>query len=118
MFNALGEDRSKGLLMFHSLTGCDTTTGILGITKHTAFQKWLDIVVKDSYILAPMNTMTCHDLTAINFDYNQQKEVIERFISRIHRALCRLQHHGRYKAAIASSQRCSITKASYDITHL
>ena len=74
--------------MFHSLTGCDTTTGILGITKHTAFQKWLDIVVKDSYILAPMNTMTCHDLTAINFDYNQQKEVIERFISRIHRADC------------------------------
>ena len=73
MFNALGGDRSKGLLMFHSLTGCDTTTGILGITKHTAFQKWLDIVVKDSYILAPMNTMTCHDLTAINFDYNQQK---------------------------------------------
>ena len=69
MFNALGEDRSKGLLMFHSLTGCDTTTGILGITKHTAFQKWLDIVVKDSYILAPMNTMTCHDLSAINFDY-------------------------------------------------
>ena len=88
MFNALGGDRSKGLLMFHSLTGCDTTTGILGITKHTAFQKWLDIVVKDSYILAPMNTMTCHDLTAINFDYNQQKEVIERFISRIHRADC------------------------------
>ena len=88
MFNALGEDRSKGLLMFHSLTGCDTTTGILGITKHTAFQKLLDIVVKDSYILAAMNTMTCHDLTAINFDYNQQKEVIEQFISRIHHADC------------------------------
>ena len=88
MFNALGEDRSKGLLMFHSLTGCNTTTGILGITKHTAFQKWLDIVVKDSYILAAMNTMTCHDLTAINFDYNQQKGVIERFISRIHHADC------------------------------
>ena len=88
MFNALGEDRSKGLLMFHSLTGCDTTTGILGITKHTAFQKWLDDVVKDSYILAAMNTMTCHDLTAINFDYNQQKGVIERFISRIHHADC------------------------------
>ena len=35
------EDRSKGLLMFHSLTGCNTTdkTGMLGITKHTAFQK-------------------------------------------------------------------------------
>ena len=67
--------------MFHSLTGCDTTTGILGITKHTAFQKWLDIVVKDSYILAPMNTMTCHDLTAINFDY--KFEVSTNFRSKV-----------------------------------
>ena len=59
MFNALGEDRSKGLLMFHSLTGCDTTTGMLGITKHTAFQKWLDIVAnKDSSILAAINNIT------------------------------------------------------------
>ena len=74
--------------MFHSLTGCDTTTGMLGITKHTAFQKWLDIVAEDSSILAAMNNITCHDLTVINFDYNQQKGVIERFISRIHHADC------------------------------
>ena len=74
--------------MFHSLTGCDTTTGILGITKHTAFQKWLDIVAKDSSILTAMNNITCHDLTAINFDYNQQKGVIERLISRIYHADC------------------------------
>ena len=73
MFNAHGKDRSKGLLMFHSLTGCDTTTGILGITKHTEFKKWLDIVAKNSSILTTMNNITCHDLTAINFDYNQQK---------------------------------------------
>ena len=39
-----------------------------GITKHTAFQKWLDIVAKDSSILTAMNNITCHDLTAINFD--------------------------------------------------
>ena len=88
MFNALGEDRSKGLLMFYSLTGCDTTTGMLDITKHTAFQKWLDIVAKDSSILAAMNNITCHDLTAINFDDNQQKGFIERFIGRIHNADC------------------------------
>ena len=61
MFNTLGEDRSKGLLMFHSLTGCDTTTGMLGITKHTAFQKWLGIVAKVNSILAAMNNITCHD---------------------------------------------------------
>ena len=73
MFNALGEYRSKGLLMFHNLTGCDTTTGMLGITKHTAFQKRLDIVTKDSSILAAMNKITCHDLTAIKFDGVQQK---------------------------------------------
>ena len=59
--------------MFHSLTCCDTTTGMLGITKHTAFQKWLDTVAKDSFILAAMNNITCHDLTVINFDDNQQK---------------------------------------------
>ena len=88
MFNALEEDRSKDLLMFHSLTGCDTTTGMLGITKHTAFQKWLDIVAKDSSIRAAMNNIICHDLTAINLDDNQQKGVIERFISRIHHAGC------------------------------
>ena len=35
-----------------------------------------------------MNNITCHDLTVINFDYNQQKGVIERFISRIHHADC------------------------------
>ena len=35
-----------------------------------------------------MNKITCHDLTAINFDNNQQKGVIERFISRIHHADC------------------------------
>ena len=33
--NALGENISKG---FSSLTGCDATTGMLGITKHAAFQ--------------------------------------------------------------------------------
>ena len=59
--------------MFHSNTGCDTTTGMLGITKHTAFQKWLDIVAKDSSILAAMNNLTSHDLTAMNFECNQQK---------------------------------------------
>ena len=46
---------------------------MLGITKHTAFQKWLDTVAKDSSILAAMNNTTCHDLTVINFDDNQQK---------------------------------------------
>ena len=81
--------------MFHSLTGCDTTTGMLGITKHTAFQKWLDIVAKDSSILAAMNNITCHDLTVINFDYNQQKGVIERFISRIHHADCDIMDYAR-----------------------
>ena len=35
-----------------------------------------------------MNKITCHDLTAINFDNNQQKGVIERFSSRIHHADC------------------------------
>ena len=35
-----------------------------------------------------MNKITCHDLTAINFDNNQQKGVVERFISRIHHADC------------------------------
>ena len=117
MFNALGEDRSKGLLMFHSLTGCDTTTGILGITKHTAFQKWLDIVVKDSYILAPMNTMTCHDLTAINFDYNQQKEVIERFISRIHRADCNTMDDTRLQLLLhkgVALQKLPMTSHSFE----
>ena len=61
---------------------------MLGITKHTAFQKWLDIVAKDSSILAAMNNITCHNLTVINFDYNQQKGVIERFMSRMHHADC------------------------------
>ena len=88
MFPALGEDRSKWLLMFHSLTGCDTTTGMLGITIAYSVLKWLDIVAKDSSILAAMNNITCHDLTAINFDDNQQKGVIERFISRIHHSDC------------------------------
>ena len=35
-----------------------------------------------------MNNITCHDLTAINFDDNEQKGVIERFINRIHHADC------------------------------
>ena len=35
-----------------------------------------------------MNKITCHDLTAIKFDNNQKKGVIERFISRIHHADC------------------------------
>ena len=46
------------------------------------------LVAKDSSILAAMNNITCHDLTVINFDDNQQKGVIERFISRIHHADC------------------------------
>ena len=53
------------------LTGWDTTTGMLGITKHTAFQKWLDIFAKDSSILVATNNLTSHDLTAMNFDENQ-----------------------------------------------
>ena len=58
------------------------------LTKHTTFQKWLDIVAKDSSILAAMNNITFHDLTAINFDDNQQIGVIERFIGKIHHADC------------------------------
>ena len=94
MFNALGEDRSKKLLMFHSLSGFDTT-GMLGIAKHTAFQKWLDIVAKDSSILAAMNNLTSHDLTAINFDDYQQKGVIEQFMSRMHHADCDTMYDAR-----------------------
>ena len=60
--------------MFQSLTGCDTTTGMLGITKHTVFKKWLDIVTKESSTLAAMNNITCHDLTAINFDATINKK--------------------------------------------
>ena len=82
------EVRSKGLLVFHSVTGFDTTKGMLDITKRTAFKKRLDIVAKDSSILAAMNNLTSHDLTAINRDDNQQKGVIERFMSRIHHADC------------------------------
>ena len=83
MFHAHGEEISKWLLMFHSLTGCDTTTGMLGITIAYSVLKWLDIVAKDSSILAAMNKITCHDLTAINFDNNHQKGIIERFIMQI-----------------------------------
>ena len=35
-----------------------------------------------------MNNLTSHNLTAINFDDNQQKRVIERFMSRINHADC------------------------------
>ena len=48
----------------------------------------LFIVAKHSSILAATNKITCHNWTAINFDNNQQKRVIERFISRIHHADC------------------------------
>ena len=88
---------------------------MLGITKHTTFKKWLDIVAKDSSILAAMNNITCHDLTVINFDDNQQKGVIERFISRIHHADCDTMDDASLPLLLKSSQRCIITKASYDI---
>ena len=39
-------------------------------------------------MLAATNKITCHNWTAINFDNNQQKRVIEQFISRIHHADC------------------------------
>ena len=35
-----------------------------------------------------MNNLTSHDLTAINFDDNQQKRGIERFMSRMYNAYC------------------------------
>ena len=35
-----------------------------------------------------MNNLTSHDLTAINFDDNQQKGVIEQFMSRMNHADC------------------------------
>ena len=116
MFHALGEDRSKRLLMFHSLTGCDTTTGMQGITKHTAFQKWLDIVAKDSSILAAMNNITCI-LTAINFADNQQKGVIERFISRIHHADCDTMDDARLKLLLdkcVALQKLPITSHTFE----
>jgi len=67
MFNALGEDRSKALLMFHSLTGCDTTTALLGIQKQTAFQKWIDTAANDSSILTAMTNLTYLNLSEMNF---------------------------------------------------
>ena len=39
--NTLGVDKCSSLLLFHSLTGCDSTTSLLGIGKPTAWKNWL-----------------------------------------------------------------------------
>ena len=38
--NNLGKEKSFGLLMFHSLSGCDTTSNFSGIGKKTAWSAW------------------------------------------------------------------------------
>ena len=38
--DSLGSIKSAGLLMFHALTGCDTTSSFCGIGKKTAWSTW------------------------------------------------------------------------------
>ena len=38
--SAIGPVKSSGLLMFHALTGCDTTSFFNGIGKKTAWSTW------------------------------------------------------------------------------
>ncbi len=37
LYNALGTEKCQALLLFHSLTGCDSTTSLFGVPKHTDF---------------------------------------------------------------------------------
>ena len=54
MFRSLGVEKCLALLMFHSLTGCDSTTTLFGIHKQTAFQKWIETAERDCLILTAM----------------------------------------------------------------
>ena len=64
-----------------------------------------------------MNNITCHDLTAINFDDNQQKVVIERFISRIHHADCDSMDDARLQLFLhkgVALQKLSMTSHTFE----
>ena len=81
MFRSLGLEKCLALLMFHSLTGCDSTTALFGIPKQTAFQKWIETAERDCLILTAMLNLTSPDLGSVILESNADVVIVERFVS-------------------------------------
>ena len=64
--------------MFHSLTGCVSITGLLGIPKPTAFKKWLE---SSSSIMSAMSNLKTSNSNLVCLDSETDTVIVERFIS-------------------------------------
>ena len=67
--------------MFHSLPGCDITTALLGVTKPTAFRKWLEC--EPATVLALFN-LALSNLNLINIEESNDVAIAEKFVSSIY----------------------------------
>ena len=70
--SALGPVKSRGLLMFHALTGCDTINNLKGIGKKTAWSTWKNYPEADE-VFKNMSTLQ-KGLDKKHFD------ILERFV--------------------------------------
>lgn len=53
--NTLGINKCSSLLLFHSLTGCDSTTALLGVAKPTAWKAWIS---SDETVISSLTVLT------------------------------------------------------------
>ena len=77
----LGPSTCQVLLLFHSLTGCDSTTGLKGIGKQTSYKAWLRI---EPTIMSWMGNLVSSDLNTIQLTASVESKEAEKFMCSVY----------------------------------
>ena len=74
----LGPSRSRGLLFFHAITGCDTTTAFAGFSKVSSWNVWNQTVDTFNYLFERLSFFDFQD------DPKDDMQLIEKFVSALY----------------------------------
>ena len=79
--NTLGIEKCTSILLFHSLTGCDSTAALLGVRKPRAWNAWL---ASSETLFSSLTALTLDLQGNTNFEGNPHYVLAEKFISSIY----------------------------------
>ena len=98
----LGDARCKALLLFHSLTGCDTVSHFLGCGKKTAWSAW-----QNTSDLTDALIEITRDPKLLN-QQSQNMKIIERFVVVMYSKGCGLERVNEARLQLFSSGKKSL----------
>ena len=105
IYSDLGPSKSLALPLFHSLTGCDTTSQFLGCGKKTAWAAWRSIPDLTNTLVALTNTPDLFSLESVHM------QNIERFVVLMYSKGCGA-------AGVNEARHCLFTTGSRSLENL